>query len=192
VNRNPLPTTLPTSIQIQIANIHKQQVTSSLVRFSCIKKIPKSKSTPSTTEHHASELVSRKKKDKELGKITKKQTPRKDMQNIESTIGLALEAAAAAAAAARRSHRRARGGGFQTMEYAPMSLLVFACIQVPPPPRCRRRRRPLRLLLLLLLLLPPTIWATSFTPFSGPDTCGTSFRTSCTPLQFDESYTERD
>ncbi len=77
------------------------------------------------------------------------------------------------------------------MEYAPMSLLVFACIQVPPPPRCRRRRRPLRLLP-LLLLLPPTIWATSFTPFSGPDRCGTSFRTSCTPLQFDESYTERD
>ncbi len=59
------------------------------------------------------------------------------MQNIESTIGLALEAAAAAG----RFHRRARGGGCQTMEYAPMSLLVFACIQVPPPPRCRRRRR---------------------------------------------------
>lgn len=78
------------------------------------------------------------------------------------------------------------------MECAPMSLLVFACLQVPPPPRCRRRRRPLRLLLLpLLLLLTPTIWATSFTPFSGPDRCGTSFRTSCTRLQFDESYRKR-
>jgi len=114
------------------------------------------------------------------------------MQNIESTIGLELEAAAAAAAG--RSHRRARGGGLQTMECAPMSLLVFACLQVPPPPRCRRRRRrrPLRLLPLpLLLLFPPTIWATSFNPFSGPDRCGTSFRTSCTALQFDESYRKR-
>jgi hypothetical protein len=83
VNKNPLPTTLPTSIQIQIANVQKQQVTSSLVRFSCIKKISKSKSTPSTTERHASELVSRKKKDKELGKITKNKRQQRTCKTLK-------------------------------------------------------------------------------------------------------------